>query len=278
MSRIKELQGDLQQTETAQFVTAMLRDISATRLQAIRTAYEKNISYYNELHDLMSLIKYQANKKGVVVPANNKTIYIAVTANRRFYGAVNNRVIKTLKKIVLENKDTLDFHIVGQTGVQVAKNDEVLKKIPFQETIFSGEEASSKDVSDIIEGVRMYGDVKIIHPLFINSFQQDVVVSDLTHVMDEETKNDAIHLDYIFEPDLPVLLNFFRDHIRVLLFRRILLETRLALTASRLMKMQSAKDRAGEIVKSQRREIHKQMRIVQNMRLLETFISFVEKK
>ncbi len=277
MSRIKELQEDLQQTETAQFVTAMLRDISATRLQSIRVAYERNMSYYNELHSLMSLIKQHARKAQVTVPANDKTIYIALTANRRFYGSINNRVISTLKKTISEDEE-VDFYVVGQTGVQATKNDEFFKKKVFLETVFTGEEASSHDIADIIENVRMYGDVKVIHPLFINSFQQDIVISDLTHVVDSEQEEESIELDYIFEPDLPMLLHFFRDHIRSLLFRRILLETRVALIASRLMKMQSAKDRAAEMAKTQRREIHRQMRMLQNMRLLETFISFVEKK
>jgi len=43
MSAINELREGLAHTETAQFVTTMLRDISATKVQSIRAAYEANV-------------------------------------------------------------------------------------------------------------------------------------------------------------------------------------------------------------------------------------------
>lgn len=278
MSKIKELRSDLQQTETAQFVTTMLRDISATKLQSIRVAYEKNVLYYNDLHELMSLIKYHAKKSGVSTETNKKQMYIALTANRRFYGNVNTQVITLLKNSIFEQDNNGACMVIGQTGVQALSYDEELKKNTLHEKVFEKEQPSSKEIADIIEDVRMYGDVKVIHPFFVNSFEQKAVVTDMTHYAQTGDITEKMQFDYIFEPDLPVLLNFFRDHIRTLLFRRILLETQLALTAARLMKMQSARDRASEIVKQKRLNIHRQMRMIQNMRLLETFTGFIDKK
>ena len=56
MSVIRELQEQLQGTQTAAFVTTMLRDISATKLQNVREEFEANRAYFEELHAMTALV------------------------------------------------------------------------------------------------------------------------------------------------------------------------------------------------------------------------------
>jgi len=78
----------------------------------------------------------------------------------------------------------------------------------------------------------------------------------------------------VFEPEIPKIIEFFKTQIRLVLFSRVMLETRLALTGARLMKMQRAREKTGELVLQQRRTIHKEISTVKSMRLLETFSGF----
>ena len=86
MSVIRELQEQLQGTQTAAFVTTMLRDISATKLQSVREEFEANRKYYEELHAMTAMVRGYAEANDIVLPATTKSeqLYIALTANKRF--------------------------------------------------------------------------------------------------------------------------------------------------------------------------------------------------
>ncbi len=279
MSVVRELQEQLQQTQTAKFVTTMLRDISATRLQSIRAEVEANQTYYQELHELMALVKqYAADNRINIELGEHERIYIAVTANRRFYGHVNNDVMDAFVE-ALQSDQAAAGYVIGATGAQYWEQE---RPETTQTPSFLTPSDRSRildvptqtEIRNIVEAVSGYNEVVIVHPQFVNSFVQEARQTDLTHVPHTD-KKEAPSVDYIVEPDVPALLRFFRTQVRLVLFRRVVLETRLALTGARLMKMQRARERAKELEQQERRHIHKQISTIQNMRLLETFTGFV---
>jgi F0F1-type ATP synthase gamma subunit len=138
------------------------------------------------------------------------------------------------------------------------------------------DEPTPQEVERIIGSLREYDEVVVIHPTFINAFEQKAKLTDLTHVP-PRTSPTVPALEYIIEPDIPAMIVFFKTQIRLVLFDRIVLETRLALTGARLMKMQRARERAGEMLVAERRVIHKEISTMQSMRLLETFAGFHKK-
>lgn len=276
MSVIRKLQEELDQVQTAQFVTTMLRDISATRLASIRAIYEANQAYYEQLHGLMEAVKRYAHKEGVDLeqyePAAAR-VYVAVTANKRFYGSLNTDVMNVFAQRLGEHPDAAGY-VIGQTGEQFVESDLSISG-PIATTAFAADTATATEVRRVIEDLRSYRDVVVIHPTFINSFRQEVIETDITHQpVSDGPAPDAPSIDYLCEPELPQLLEFFRTHIRFTLFRRVLLETQVALTGARLMKMQRARERSVELVAEQQHTIHKEMSTIESMRLLETTVSF----
>lgn len=273
MSVIRELQEDLSQVETAQFVTTMLRDISATRLASIRAIFEANQAYYEELHGLMEAVKRYAIAEGIDLSPHEPVkgrIYVAVTANKRFYGNLNADIMTTWQRCMETDTEAAGV-VIGLTGHQWLERHTVPGQI--QCTQFASDEPTHADMVNMITALKPYTDVQVVHPTFINSFRQEPLVTDITHLATAEPE-EAPPIQFICEPELPDLLQFFRTHIRLTLFRRALLETRLALTGARLMKMQRARERSVELVKEQQRVIHREMSTIQSMRLLETSISF----
>jgi F0F1-type ATP synthase gamma subunit len=273
MSAIRELQEVLEQTETAQFVTTMLRDISATRLQSIRAIFEANMAYYAELHTLTTLVQTYANQAGFGPVAAHEGIgrvYVAVTSNKRFYGQLNYQVMKTFAA-VLASHDGAEGLVIGLTGQQLLERVPVTR--PVSTIAFKNDTPTPGEITNIIASLHGYNEVMVVHPTFINSFRQEPKVTDVTHVP-EVVPVATKKIEYICEPDIVSLLEFFRTQIRFVLFDRALLETRLALTGARLMKMQRARERAKELVAEERRHIHKVESSQQSMRLLETFTGF----
>jgi F0F1-type ATP synthase gamma subunit len=279
MSVIRDLQEQLAQVETAQFVTTMLRDISATRLQSIRLQFEANKAYYQQLHGLMEGVKRYAQAKRVDLSQlgpDRGRIYVAITANKRFYGNLNTNVMDYLYT-VLQEQPSVAGYVLGQTGLQyVEAHPEMRARINSR--VCKDDEPTPAELHRIIIDLEDYTDVIMIHPTFINSFRQEVKLSDITHVPPDTVTTLVPSLEYLCEPELPELLAFFRTHIRLTLAKRVLLETRVALTGARLMKMQRARERSVELVREQQRIIHKEMSTIQSMRLLETGVSFHREK
>jgi F0F1-type ATP synthase gamma subunit len=272
MSAINELREGLAHTETAQFVTTMLRDISATRLQSIRAAYEANEKYFLELHELMQLLHTYAVEKGIELPVSEKQlVYVALTSNRRFYGTLNDDVINQLRKVQEANPEARCV-VLGQTGKQILERNPLASEVLFIQ--FEKDEPTPDEIHAVVTKLVPFAEVVVIHPTYINAFEQKAKVTDVTHVPHQKEGEELKTLEYLIEPDIPAMLAFFKNQIRFVLFDRIVLETRLALTGARLMKMQRARERTEEMLVDERRVIHKEISTMQSMRLLETFTGF----
>lgn len=275
MSAINELKEALEQTQTAEFVTTMLRDISATKLQAIRGRFEANQKYFTELHGLMALVQSYAREADIAVNTpTNKRVYVAVTSNKRFYGNLNHEIIRALYASLLGN-DTADSLVVGQTGQQIVSVNPMPRRPNFLS--FLKDDPTEDELLSLIEKLGAYDEVLVIHPTFVNSFQQHAKTTDITHLPEPTESHERRTIDYLFEPEILKIIEFFKTQIRMTLFMRVLLETQVAFTGARLMKMQRAREKAGEMVKSQKHVIHKETSTVKNMRLLETFSGFNKK-
>lgn len=277
MSAINELRETLEHTQTASFVTTMLRDISATKLQSIRALFDANQAYFLELHGLMALVQTYGKKFSETHGQEQDTakrVYVAVTSNKRFYGTLNNQVIHALEE-ALAHDGAADCVVIGQTGRQIIESRVTDLKPTFLS--FQSDEPSEAEIFSCIQSLSGYTEVLVMHPTFFNSFDQHAMQTDLTHIPKEIEVTEEKTLDYLFEPEIPKIITFFKTQIRLVLFARVVLETRLALTGARLMKMQRARERAEELLKVQRRVIHKEITTVQSMRLLEAFSGFRSK-
>lgn len=275
---MNDLKETLEHTQTAQFVTTMLRDISATKLQSIRALFDANHEYFIELHGLMALVEAHAHEKGILHKEKeqpSKRVYVALTSNKRFYGTLNKEVIHYLRE-KKQSDEQASCVVIGQTGRQILESSS--EPFPAAFELFTNDEPTPQETFAAIASLSVYDEIIVVHPTFINSFEQKAKETDLTHVPEPVELRDHPPLQYLFEPEILEMISFFRTQIRLVLFSRVLLETRLALTGARLMKMQRARERAGELLVQQRQVIHKELRTVQSMRLLETFTGFRSEK
>lgn len=276
MSVIGELQENLEALQTAGFVTTMLRDISATKLQAIRAAFDMNSLFYREMHQIDALVQTYAlrhslaNKKEA---AEEKQIFLALTSNRRFYGTINREIAARLLGR-MEKDSNSAYLMIGQTGKQILEFTDYASKCGYWQ--FEDEEPTKQEILELINILSEYNSIYVFYPTYINPFRQEVTLIDITHKAEPEFV-EKVEIDYIFEPDIDELISFFETQVRLILFNRVLLETKLAQTGARLTRMQRARDQAEDLVKEQRAAIHKEVMAIQNKRLLETFAGFQKK-
>lgn len=268
------LQHELEDMETIQFVTSALFDVSAEKIGGLKAAFEQNQEFYTDISDLYGAVKGSALRRNELAAApeeDRRVLYVPYTSNERFYGAIN---LETMSAFVRAyKKRPADVLVIGRTG-QTYLRDRPTLVSKVSELVFSEDDPSREEIRAFLTRVAAYDEVQVFYPSFVNVFTQTITNIDITHApIPEKADDTAGEIDYIFEPELPKILQFFETRIRYLLFERAVLETQLSRTASRLFSMNRAQDRAELELKVLRRTVRSQTETANDMRLLESFTS-----
>lgn len=279
MSIIAEKKEELQDVETAKFITSMLRDISAMKIKSIRGNFKRNNEFFTKISELYGLVKLQQFKISSGKDAANKKIgssalFVAITSNKRFFGALNTKVMGDFLKNIDKNKKG-DYLVVGETGKQFLDGTKYEKKCSYMS--FEDDDPTSEELQKFLNKIQSYGRVFVFYPKFITVFKQGVSTLDISQAPDIKELEEEVE-SYIFEPELSDMTNFFEIQIRYLLFNRVILETELARTAARLMRMNEAESRATEMIEEKHVQLQKEISSLGNSRLLETFVGFKQWK
>ena len=265
---------DLSDLETIGFVASALFDVSAEKINRLRQAFDKNKAFYDEIATLYQAIKQSAFDRDELQKKSRRTvstIAVAFTSNTRFYGSINAEIIASFVTHMKNTGKASDYLVVGRTGKMLV--EAALGRAPAPSYYaFTEDEPTSDEVKQFLEKVEPYDQITMFYPSFVNVFTHTVATRDVTYWPKERHNVDtAESFDYIFEPELPEILAFFETRVRYLLFKRAMLESELARTASRLFAMNQAEDRAhGEAVRL-RRMIRKETANFSDLRLLESF-------
>lgn len=270
MSRtLSTKERQLDEYEIISDITSALFESSAQNITELRDSFETNRLFYSDISELYRAVKRTAITRGHLSdkkPAALKGISVAFTSNTRFYGSINSEIMRTFLEHMKVTKR--DCFVIGNTGRAFMENYPEEKK---RSTFFSFEndQPNTREMRDFLKKVSVYDQVYVFYPSFINIFHQEVVVLDITHTPTLDDGGEHELVDYIFEPELPKMLAFFETRVRYLLFQRAMLESELARTASRLMAMSRAHERAEKAVTRAKRELKREVETFNDMRLLE---------
>jgi len=275
MAVIEEIKMELGDLTALKTVTGAYSDISALRIQSLKSAFEQNMLFYEQVTQLYHSIrltaymqKYLQKKKKFVSDLHPKTLHVAVTSNHRFYGTLNRDI---MIQFMNDSKNrTEDRLIIGKTGKDFAQAHPEIG--PYNVLVFQTDMPPKHERDSFLSLSLGYDRVFLYYPRFINILTQTVDRIDITYAP-KSLSGGQKHIKYIFEPELPKIISFFEQQVRGLLFARVLLETDLARTATRLFAMDTAEREAQNLIKKTKAELIKAKQSLINRRLLET-ISF----
>lgn len=274
MSLLSDLKDDLLNSVVFKDVALAFTEISFLRIKRLRASFEKNTRFYKEITDLYHIVKENSAKlqKKARKKEALSTIRIAVTSNSHFYGNLTAEVMRVFLEDIKKNTGD-GVMVIGQTGI----SNLLLKLNPekFQALRFESDFPLKKEVLSVIDQTVTYGRVLLYYPKFLSILSQKASVLDITQTTEPE-KTPSGKIEYIFEPELSKIVDFFEKQVRSLLFIRTIMETELSRTAARLMSMSSAGERAEELIKGRKVAYYKAAKSLRNARLLETFSSIVE--
>lgn len=267
----------LHDLETAKFITSSLRGLSALELKRYRERFERNTNFYTELQILYHLVR-QIAKRGGKQTALQKTsggvLYVAFTSNKHFYGSLNNDVMTEFLRRTGTDDECC---IIGQTGNTFWKKYGKKRK-SLEYITFAQDTPTHEEVHAFLEKATRYGQVFVFYPGFVSVIKQQVQLLDITYSEAPKEESPIMSLDYILEPEIVGMSYFFETQVRQILFERMLLETQLSRVAARLVKMDTADENAGTMIKKQKLRVNREYGALSNARLLEIFTSYIQWK
>lgn len=270
MATIADLKAQLDDAITLRLISSAFTEASAAGMQKIRTKFETNRQFYDEISHLYHIVRESGthlhlNTDGK--PEEPKTLSVAMTSNQRFYGNLNVNIMhEYLDETAKQNSDLL---IVGLTGIDFMKS--LLTPPKFEKLQFEKDNPTLEEVSAFLDKTTAYERVYIYYPKFVSLVTQSVGVIDITQAISPKDPTPEEEVNILFEPEYGKILDFFRIQVRKILFMHVLLEASLSRTTARLLSMSAAEERSSELIKKTQSELRKIQLSIANARLLETF-------
>lgn len=266
MSTIKQINEQLEDTEGLKMVAQAYTEISALKLNKIRHGIEKNRTFFQEITEVYHSVNIEAAKKRIQLRPKKGTISVLITSNQHFYGALEKDLVKFF--VLNTTKFATDRIIIGSTAQEFLKSFNYFH--PYQKVILKHDMPSSEEMENIIKKVIDYDQIMIYYSRMHSILTQE------PHVVDVVQKppayflsSQASEINYIFEPELVEMIEFFESQITTLLIEQTFLESELARAAARLTSMDQAQFTADEIILKQRLELARAKKSIENINLLE---------
>jgi len=263
MPQLEQLRAEIKDEEALHGLASSFTEVSAAKIGMLKQKFEKNQSFFQEVSDLYRLVK---SGSSVSTTASKGILAVAMTTNNRFYGVIN---LEVMKKFLNElKKQKAAPLVVGKIGSSYLQSINFKDKV--EEMILEKDVPKIADLEKLLERAKSYQKVLLFYPQFRTVYTQTPAVTDIAFSPTPTEEKLATDPQFIFEPELPKIVEFFETQIRTILLQRVLLEMELSVTASRLQAMSRAKEHANEVLQKRRRQLTKKKHSQINARLLES--------
>lgn len=278
---IKDLDNFIDEGESLKSIAQAYCEIANLKTRRIRGAVERNRLFFDEIATIYGIVKALALEKKIAVAKPKKRLCILLTSNYRFYGAINSSLINYFIGSTRELTD-VDKLIIGKGGIDYFRATNFLPK--YQEIILKDDMPDSLELANLAHLSADYNQVLVFHAKLKSLIVQAATFTDVSAVSlylrefskaDHPAKGQASFLNFIFEPELPKILNFFDNQILTLLLEQTFLESELSRTASRFISMDQAETEANKLIKQYQILKAYTKRNMDNNKILENFASMM---
>ena len=295
MQNLKTLKENQQLIGTLKNMAATYEEIAVMRMQKIRdyVLYNRDflkrvgelyldvkLSYKSEVEKFeksknTGLIKLFRSKKSVTdikksfstFNKNGKNISVLVTSNRRLIGPISIKVFdEFIKNIENSNSEIL---IIGKKGRDMYKDrtgKDVVNYFDYPE---------SEDLNllkPLVNFLKNFEKVDVFYGKFLNLINQvgDKMVVSGDNIFDLDVPVKSTN--YLFEPSLFEVLNFFEVQIFSALFRQSIFESNLAVYGSQIQAMESTSYNSEKELISMHKKIMRSRKNINNKKQIQRLI------
>jgi ATP synthase F1 gamma subunit len=267
MPSVKQQQQILEDSEALKGVAEAYTEISALKLQKIRSSIEANRGFFQEIAEVYHVINVEAFKHHTFKTPKKGTVSILLTSNSHFYGALERNLVKFF--IVNTTKFQTDRIAIGITAKEMLQAFSYFH--PYSHLVFQHDLPSAAEIRSLVATILNYEQIMVYYSRMHSVIIQEPHVVDIVQKPPEQyIQSSAKKVDYIFEPEIELMMNFFESQVTLLLMEQTFLESELARAAARLTAMDQAQLKADEAISVQKRELLSAKRSFDNIKLLET--------
>lgn len=276
MPTIKQANQVLEESTSLKMVAQAYSEISAIKLQKIRSNIERNRNFFQEMTEVFHIVKVAAAKKKILAPSKKRgTVSILLTSNHHFYGSLETQLVKFF--IINTTKFKTDRIIIGKTAKEFLGAIGYLHQ--YEPFIFQNDLPELEELRKLVANLSGYQQISVYYSRLQSVLVQEPHVVDIVQRPPERLiKAQGVSLGYIFEPELGKMIEFFDNQISLLLLEQTFLESELARTASRLISMDQAQMNADGIVKEQKKILARAKRSMADISLLDTIASLSQSR
>jgi F0F1-type ATP synthase gamma subunit len=236
-------------------MVASYEEIAAMKTRQVKKSVLYNRTFLEGLHEAYAYVSYsigkynaEMNKKEKILdPKEAHTVRVFLSTNTGLFGDLVHNTFDIFAKDVQEditNHKKADIVVVGKMG------------IAFMHTFLPNHTYSYFDLADMSEDesniekiftfLAEYTDIVVYHGIFKSILSQDAVKTYLlgeVNRLKSEISSVKKTFNFIFEPTITEVNDYFEKQIRMLLFEQTLNESSLSKYASRMINLSDAQDR-----------------------------------
>lgn len=273
MASVKLLTADIQESQSIKLISAALGEIATMKLKKIRDEVQTNVDYFKQISDIYRAVKIIALKirHETLHPfkKNGKTISVLLTSNYHLYGGLDTELTRFY--IVNTVKFPTDRLVVGKVGAGILTGMRFAHS--FDTLFLQTDNPGQAESTELLGKIRSFSRILFYHSQLVTILKQTPAVSDIsTEETTLESTVKAAQIDYLLEPEVDRMLNFFETQILGSLINSIFLEAEVARTAARMISMDKAQENADSIIKKQKGDLLRARRSIINQKILETYI------
>ena len=259
MRTLKALKSRREGIEKINKIARAMEVIAATRLRRCEEQVLKFRPYLlaqqSVMNNLASRLK-KINSLWTEPPAaNNQGLVILISSDRGFCGGFNNQLFQLIKN--LENRESFSFIAVGRKGASFLKKQHfnLIDQSPLPNDI---------QMPDFVQGltekiISSYREERQKIYLIFNKFRRNLLgqgfLRQLLPLEVPEEKEPVY--DYLFEPDVEVVLDEILPVYVTLEIKAVILESKAAEEMARMVAMTQATRSAEDLVESLTLQYHK---------------------
>ena len=260
---LKEVRNRIKSVQSTQQITKAMKMVSAAKLRKAQDAITQMRPYTKKLQEMLSNIVSNADGNismnlATVRPVE-KVLVIVVTSDRGLCGGYNSNLIKLAKQTIKEKysaqsaKGNAEVLPLGKKGYEhFSKNN--FKVVDhywnvFADISFENVQRAAKFAIDAYSSGQVDA-VELVYSEFKNAATQRFVSEQFLPVVKTEKVKGQKQQDFIFEPDMDVLIEELMPKILNTQLYKAVLDANASEHGARMTAMDKATENANELLKA----------------------------
>ncbi|MDP4282842.1 MAG: ATP synthase F1 subunit gamma [Bacteroidota bacterium] len=260
---LKEVRNRIKSVQSTQQITKAMKMVSAAKLRRAQDAIIQMRPYATKLQEMLGNIVSNAdgdlNVGLTKVRPVEKALLIVITSDRGLCGGYNSNIIKLAKQVINEKypdqfaKGNVEILPLGKKAYEhFSKNK--FKVVDQYWNIFSNlnfdNVVNAAKYATIAFAKKEIDAVEIIYSEFKNAATQIFTAEQFLPVKKTENKKGETKADFIFEPDVNVLIEELMPKILNTQLYKAVLDAHASEHGARMTAMDKATENANELLKA----------------------------